>query len=199
MFIVRRLTEKSLQFSNRTLFLANLSVGEIAIFDLLLDVIIKNVIDDETIICIDEPELHIHTKLQGQLLEKLYNLISPKSQLWIATHSIGMVRKAQDLWREDPESVVFLDFSNHNFDEQVTLKPMTPDPDFWARTYEVALGDLAELVITERTVFCEGEEFDEESQFIGIFLRNVSLKSVLFLWVREGNVEKSLDSSESCN
>ena len=57
----------------------------------------------ETIICIDEPEAHIHTKLQGQLLEELYNLIPEKSQLWIATHSIGMVRKAQDLWQDDPK------------------------------------------------------------------------------------------------
>ena len=138
----------------------NLSVGEIAIFDLVLDIAIQRAIDDETVLCIDEPELHIHTKLQGQFLEALYNLISPKLQLWIATHSIGMVRKAQDLWREDPDSVVFLDFSNRNFDEQVTLKPITPDPDFWARTYEIALGDMAELVVTERTVFCEGEEFD---------------------------------------
>ena len=139
----------------------NLSVGEIAIFDLLLDIIIKKVIDDETVICIDEPELHIHTKLQGQFLQELYDLISPKSQLWIATHSVGMARKAQDLWRENPASVVLLDFSNHNFDEQVTLKPIVPDPDFWERTYEVALGDLAGLVASELYIFCEGEGFDE--------------------------------------
>ena len=171
----------------------NLSVGEIAIFDLILDIVIKRVIDDETVICLDEPELHIHTKLQGQLLEELYNLISPKSQLWIATHSVGMVRKAQDLWREDPDSVVFLDFGEHDFDKQVTLKPMTPDPDFWARTYEVALGDLAELVVTGRTVFCEGEEFDEEC-YRNIFkdpypeIRFISLGG-------RGNVEKSVTAA----
>ena len=105
----------------------NLSVGEIAMFDLILDIVIKRVIDEKTVICIDEPELHIHTKLQGQLLEALYNLISPKSQLWIATHSIGMFRKAQDLWRNNPDSVAFLDFSNRNFDEQVTFEPITPN------------------------------------------------------------------------
>ena len=61
------------------------------------------------------------------LLEELYNLISlTNSQLWIATHSIGMVRKAQDLWRDNPDSVVFLDFGKDehgkdiNFDEEVT-------------------------------------------------------------------------------
>ena len=135
----------------------NLSGGEIAVLDLLLDIVIKKIRDEETIICVDEPEAHIHTKLQGKLLEELYNLISPKSQLWIATHSIGMVRKAQDLWNTDRNSVVFLDFGNCNFDEQVTLKPITPDPNFWERTYDVALGDLAELIAPERIVLCEGK------------------------------------------
>ena len=171
----------------------SLSVGEIAVSDLLLDIIIKKVIDDETIICIDEPEAHIHTKLQGQLLEELYDLISPKSQLWIATHSIGMVRKAQELWREDPDSVVFLDFGKDDFDKQVTLKPIRPDPDFWARTYEVALGDLAELVVTGRTVFCEGEEFDEEC-YMNIFKGTYPEVCFVSLGAR-GNVEKSVTAA----
>ena len=135
----------------------NLSVGEIAIFDLILDIIIKKVIDDETVIFIDEPELHIHTELQGRLLEKLYNLVPEKSQLWIATHSVGMVRKAQDLWRDDPDSVVFLDFGNRNFDEEVTITPAKPNPNFWAQTYDVALGDLAKLVAPKRIILCEGK------------------------------------------
>ena len=171
----------------------NLSVGEIAMFDLILDIIIKKIIDDETIICIDEPELHIHTKLQGQLLEELYNLISPKSQLWVATHSVGIVRKAQDLWREDPDSVVFLDFGRDDFDKQVILKPTAPDADFWARTYEVALGDLAELVITGRTVFCEGEEFDEEC-YRNIFKDTYPEVCFVSLGARS-NVEKSVTAA----
>ena len=154
---------ESLRLDRTTATFYNLSVGEIAIFDLLLDIIIKKVIDDETVICIDEPELHIHTKLQGQLLEELYNLISPKSQLWIATHSVGMVRKAQDLWRDNPDSVVFLDFGKNelgediNFDEEVTLKPITPNSNFWAQTYDVALGDLAKLVAPRQIILCEGK------------------------------------------
>ena len=171
----------------------NLSVGEIAMFDLILDIAIKRVIDDETIICIDEPELHIHTKLQGQLLGALYDLIPEKSQLWIATHSIGMVRKAQDLWHEDPSSVVFLDFGGHDFDQPVTLTPVIPDPDFWARTYDIALGDLAELVITGRTVFCEGEEFDEEC-YRNIFKDTYPEVSFVSLGARE-NVKKSVTAA----
>lgn len=145
----------------------NLSSGEKAALDLLLDTItFKSEISD-IVFCIDEPEAHIHTKLQGPLLEKLYDLISHNSQLWIATHSVGMVRKAQDLWRNDPDSVVFLDFGkddsgqDRNFDEQVTITPAKPSPNLWGQTYSVALGDLSELIASEHYVFCEGEDFDE--------------------------------------
>ena len=146
----------------------NLSSGEKAALDLLLDIMVFKVEFNDTVFCIDEPEAHIHTKLQGPLLEKLYNLISPNSQLWIATHSIGIVRKAQDLWRADNNSVVFLDFGkddtgqDRNFDKQVTIRPAKPNPNLWAQTYDVALGDLSELIASEQYVFCEGENFDEE-------------------------------------
>ena len=134
----------------------NLASGEKAALDLLLDVIVTKTEFDETIICIDEPEGHMHTKLQGQLLEELYELVPDKSQLWIATHSIGMVRKAQDISLKNPESVVFLDFGNRDFDKPVTLTPAVLDPAFWARTYEVVLDDLAELVAPKRIILCEG-------------------------------------------
>ena len=93
-----------------------MSSGEKAALDLLLDIIVFREDFNNTVFCIDEPEAHIHTKLQGPLLEQLYKLISDNSQLWIATHSIGMVRKAQDLWRENPDSVVFLDFGREDLD-----------------------------------------------------------------------------------
>ena len=171
----------------------NLSSGEKASLDLHLDIKTVKAEINDTVFCIDEPEAHLHTELQGKLLHELYNLIPDLSQLWIATHSIGMVRKAQELWENDPKSVVFLDFGNHNFDEPVTLKPTTPDPDFWARTYEVALGDLAELVIIGRTVFCEGEEFDEEC-YRNIFKDPYPEVCFVSLGGR-GNVEKSVTAT----
>ena len=149
----------------------NLASGEKAALDLLLDVIVTKTEDDEMIICIDEPEAHIHTKLQGQLLEELYHLTPEKSQLWIATHSIGMVRKAQDLWRKYPGSVVFLDFGkgkegkDRDFDSQETIEPAESNPNFWAQTYEVALGDLAELIAPQRIVLCEGKAQDPAKGF----------------------------------
>ena len=143
--------------ASRGLSYHHLSSGEKAVLDLLLDITVAKSEFNDTVFGIDEPEAHIHTKLQGPLLEELYNLIPDNSQLWIATHSVGMVRKAQDLWRAYPDSIVFLDFGGHDFDEPVTLTPVTPDPGFWARTYEVVLGDLAELVAPQQIVLCESK------------------------------------------
>ena len=72
------------------------------------------------------------------------------------------MRKAQDLWRENPDSVVFLDFGNKDFDKQVPLTPTIPNPNFWIRTYEIALGDLAKLVTPKQIVLCESTEFDAD-------------------------------------
>ena len=63
----------------------NLSSGEKAALDLLLDVIAAKTESSNSVFCIDEPEAHIHTKLQGPLLEQLCKLIPEDSQLWIAT------------------------------------------------------------------------------------------------------------------
>ena len=177
----------------------NLSSGEKAALDLLLDLTVVKVEFNDTVFCIDEPEAHIHTKLQGPLLGELYNLISDNSQLWIATHSIGMVRKAQDLWRDDPNSVVFLDFGKDNsgkdrdFDGPVKIEPAKPNPNFWASTYEVALGDLTELVVTGRTVFCEGEAFDAEC-YGNIFKGTYPEVCFVSLGARS-NVEKSVTAA----
>ena len=142
----------------------NLSSGEKAALDLILGIIVAKLEFKDTVFCIDEPEAHIHTKLQGPLLGQLYNLIPENSQLWIATHSIGMVRKAQDLWRDNPNSVVFLDFGDErlNFDDAATIVPTSPNPNFWARTYEIALGDLAKLIAPKRIVLCESTDFDAD-------------------------------------
>ena len=135
----------------------NLSGGEKAAFDLILDIIIKRVKYDNTIYCIDEPDAHMHTRLQGRLLEEIASLIPANSQLWIATHSIGMMRKAKQMNATSPESIVFLDFHQQNFDEPVTLKPQTINREFWKRTLGVALDDLADLIAPAQIVLCEGK------------------------------------------
>jgi AAA domain, putative AbiEii toxin, Type IV TA system len=134
----------------------NLSGGEKAAFDLLLDFLVKKQFFNNTVFCIDEPEAHMNTRLQGALMGELVNLLPPSCQLWLATHSIGMMRAARDLENEQPGSVVFLDFGDHNFDEPVILSPVKPTRTFWERVLNVALDDLAQLVTPEQVIICEG-------------------------------------------
>jgi hypothetical protein len=95
--------------------------------------------------------------------------MNDKSQLWIATHAIGMMRKALQLYEEYGEEIVFLDFSekdDKDFDSQAIIEPRIPDRRFWEQTHEIALDDLAALVAPDQIVICEGENaekgFDSE-------------------------------------
>lgn len=135
----------------------NLSGGEKAAFDLLLDFIVKKETFNNTVFCIDEPELHMHTKLQGKLLEQLFILLPDGCQLWISTHSIGMARKAAELNSANPGQVAFIDFHEQNFDQAVILTPTTPTRQFWKNMFDTALDDLSQLVVPAKVVFCEGK------------------------------------------
>ena len=141
----------------------NLSGGEKAAFDLILDLVIAGAYFDDTVYCIDEPEAHINAKLQSELLTQLYDLIPPKCQLMIATHSIGMIRRAREIEASVPGTVTFLDFGNRDFDQPQVIEPVRPDRAFWKRAYKVALDDLANLVTPERVIICEGEPKAKDS------------------------------------
>lgn len=134
----------------------NLSAGEKSAFDLLLDLIIKSIYYKNTVYCIDEPELHIHTAWQEKLLEEMYNLIPNNSQMWLSTHSIGMLGKARELEVKHPNSICFLDFTDIDFDECVEIKPAAIDSTIWNKFLELAFGDFAKLVAPKTIVFCEG-------------------------------------------
>lgn len=142
----------------------NLSGGEKAAFDLLLDFIVKREAFDDTVFCIDEPELHMHTRLQAKLLEVIYGLIPDNCQLWLSTHSIGMARKAAELNSISPGKVVFIDFHDQNFDQSVELTPANPDRQFWKRMFSTALDDLSTLIVPKYVVFCEGRKIGQQGR-----------------------------------
>lgn len=143
----------------------NLSGGEKAAFDLLLDILIKRREFDDTVFFIDEPEAHMSPGLQSALLDELFRLVPANSQLWLATHSIGMMRRARDLALTHCGSVVFLDFDGLNFDLPVTLKPVEPSRPFWKRAMQIALDDLAGYVAPEQVVLCEGGRLSGGADF----------------------------------
>ena len=142
--------------SSKNFHYKNLSAGEKAAFDLILDLIIKSEYFNNTTYCIDEPEVHMHTALQAKLLKELFYLISDQSQLWIATHSIGMLNKAKELEEEAPGSVCLLCFDDINPDDKIVVTPTTINTVIWNKFLELSFGDFAKIIAPSQIVFCEG-------------------------------------------
>jgi AAA15 family ATPase/GTPase len=134
----------------------NLSAGEKSAFDLVLDMIIKANYYSNAIYCIDEPEAHMHTRLQGKVLRELYQLIPNESQLWVSTHSIGMLKESELLEKEHPNTVVFFDFANRDFDTDEIMTPAKIDKAVLDKFYDLAFGDFSKLLAPEQIVLCEG-------------------------------------------
>lgn len=134
----------------------NLSAGEKSVFDLVLDLIIKSNYFENAVYFIDEPEAHMHTRLQAKLLNELFILTPQNSQLWISTHSIGMLKQAELIEQQNPGSVVFLDFDNRDFDLTEIMKPAKIDKTIWDRFFDLAFADFSQLIAPSRIVFCEG-------------------------------------------
>jgi len=155
----------------------NLSGGEKAALDLVLDVVVKREAYGAAIYCIDEPEIHLNTRVHGALFEELRRLVPQQSQIWLASHSVGILRAARDLARQDPRAVAFLDFELADFETAVTLAPVKVSRSFWRRTLSTAIGDLADLVAPERVVLVEGSRTTEgartRAEFDARCLRNI--------------------------
>lgn len=134
----------------------NLSAGEKSVFDLVLDMIIKSNFYSDAVFCIDEPEAHMHTRLQSKVLREIYSLTPDSSQLWISTHSIGMLKEAEDIEEKNPGTVVFLDFDNRDFDLAEVIKPTMISRTIWDRFFDLAFADFSKLIAPRRIVFCEG-------------------------------------------
>ena len=135
----------------------NLSAGEKSAFDLMLDMVVQSKYYPDAIYCIDEPETHMHTKLQGRVLRELYLLIPGQSQLWLSTHSIGMLQEAEEIEKEHPGTVAFLDFGGRDFDTDQVIRPARIGKAVMDKFYELAFGDFAKLMLPKTLVFCEGD------------------------------------------
>jgi predicted ATPase len=143
----------------------NLSSGEKEVIDMIIDLIVKVEKFNDTIFCIDEPDLHLNTSIQAKLLGEILNLIPDNSQLWIATHSLGFIRKAAEIYRNSSgKNAVILDLSEKNFDQNTEIKPLVPTSAEMRRLFMVALEDLSSMVIPSKIYFCEGKSRYDTSQ-----------------------------------
>jgi len=136
----------------------NLSSGEKEVVDIIFnfhrrkDTWIK-----DGIYFIDEPELHLNTKIQALLLRELHRLCKEvNAQLWIATHSLGFLREAQDLKRKNSSLVAIIEFKQELANNIDPVKPIRGARDDWKRIFQTALEDITGLMAPKIIIYCEG-------------------------------------------
>nr|WP_236676353.1 AAA family ATPase [Chryseolinea lacunae] len=110
-----------------------LSAGEKEVFNLLVNLLSRAALYQDTIYFLDEIDLHLNTKLQFNLIKEVSeNWIPATCQLWTATHSLGFIEYA----KQSADSVI-IDFDDFDFDLPRVLSPLPKDnPD----VYEIAVG-----------------------------------------------------------
>jgi hypothetical protein len=132
-----------------------LSSGEKEVVDILLDLYLRKDDYDDTIFLFDEPELHINTSIQGNLLVEIDRLVGPNCQIWLTTHSIGFLRALQTKMQDKCQIIRFRPDLNLA-SEAHTLEPVKVGPGTWRDLFAIALDDLAQLVSPSIIVYCEG-------------------------------------------
>lgn len=134
-----------------------LSSGEKEVIDLLLDLYLRKDDYEDSIFLIDEPELHINTSIQGNLLTEIDRLIGESCQIWLTTHSIGFLRALQTQMKDKCQIIQFkADYELAS--RPYTLTPMKVTAAAWRELFAVALDDLATLISPRIIIYCEGKD-----------------------------------------
>lgn len=170
----------------------NLSGGEKAAFDLLLDLHVKKKYFTDAVYCIDEVDAHLHTRVQGTLVREMVNILPGDSQLWVTTHSLGVLRAAQEMEASSPGFVCIIDFDGVDLDIPTELVPATLGRVSWEKLLSIALDDLSTQIAPRVVVICEGssmgtrrKDFDAE-----IYNRTLGSHAPEILFVSGGSSQQ---------
>lgn len=134
----------------------NLSGGEKAAFDLLLDLHVKKKFFGDAVYCIDELETHLHTRVQGLPLREMVKILPDNAQLWATTHSLGVLRAAQEMAIESPGSVCVIDFDGVDPDVPREIVPSNLGRLTWEKMLSIAIDDLSSRLAPRIIIICEG-------------------------------------------
>lgn len=132
-----------------------LSSGEKEVIDILLDLYLRKDDYNDTIFLIDEPELHINTAIQGNLLVEIDRLVGTDCQIWLTTHSVGFLRALQTTLKGKCQIIQFRP-EDKLAAQPRTLQPVKIGPGTWRDLFSIALDDLAHLVSPSTIIYCEG-------------------------------------------
>lgn len=185
--------------SSKSYHYKNLSGGEKAAFDLLLDIHLKRRFFTEAVYCIDEIETHLHTGIQGRVLLELAKVVPDKSQLWVTTHSLGVLRAAQQMEINTPGSVSIIDFEGVDLDSPCVIRPTTLNRVSWEKMLSITLDDLSDRIAPECIVVCEGSSIGKRRKSFDatIYEQILGTQEPGIVFVSGGSSQQVTDSGNS--
>lgn len=127
--------------------------GEKEVFNILINLLVRTPLYQETVYYLDEIDLHLNTKLQYDLLKELVEHWLPDNcQLWTASHSLGFIEYANQV-----DHAVIVDFDDFDFDQPQTLFPQPKDR---YEVFEIAVPKefLSKVVEGKKIVFAENTD-----------------------------------------
>ncbi len=152
------------------------------------------------IICIDEPELHMHPKTQRQLLEFLLRT-NDTNQYFIATHSASLINS---LHREQDKEKIAVFLMKHDPANNSTTVSVVKGPD--QREIFLALEDMgyhaSDILQTNYVIMVEGpSDRIYIKHWIDAYLRNEKLEIALneyedYIFVNSGGNTLYVDEAE---
>ena len=86
----------------------------------------------------------------------LSRIVPVPSQLWITTHSLGVLRAAQEMEIDTPGSVSIVDFEGVDLDSPCIIRPTTLNRISWEKMLSITLDDLSDRIAPQYIVVCEG-------------------------------------------
>jgi AAA15 family ATPase/GTPase len=109
-----------------------LSAGEKEVFNILINLLSRSSLYQDSIYFLDEIDLHLNTMLQYALLKEITeNWVPENCQLWVASHSLGFIDYAHDY-----EQAAIIDFDDLDFDSPQVLTPLSKEK---LSVYDVAI------------------------------------------------------------
>ncbi len=129
-----------------------LSHGEKQIINILLGLHMRSHLIQESILYLDELETHLNTAIQYELIKEIVeNWLPAGCQLWTSTHSLGIIKYANE-----SEHAEIIDLGTLDYDTKQTIFP-SPKSKF---NYNIALPDdyLIELSQKYKIVLCENKD-----------------------------------------
>lgn len=151
-----------------------LSSGEKEVFNILINLLSRRGLYQDTVYFFDEIDLHLNTRLQYNLLKEITEHWIPDGcQFWTASHSLGFIDYANDA-----AHAAIIDFDDLDFDAPQVL---LPQPKNRLEVYEIAVPreTLLKLFHDKRIFICENRNDQyynllgfEDTLFVGVHNSN---------------------------